>query len=136
MKLLRETLIVIAIYFLGEFISKLFIHSVPGNIIGMLILLVLLCTKIIKVEQVETITKFFLDHLAFFFVPAGVGLLTALNLLQGNVIKLLSICILSTFVVMSVTGCTVQLLIKRKKTKNKDLITKREDECLNESINN
>ncbi|MPQ43951.1 CidA/LrgA family protein [Clostridium tarantellae] len=121
MKLLRETLIVIAIYFIGEFISKLFIPSIPGNIIGMLILLVLLCTKIVKVEHVGTITKFFLDHLAFFFVPAGVGLLTALNLLEGNVTKLLLICILSTFIVMGVTGSTVQLLIKRKKNKKHHL---------------
>ena len=92
MKLLREMLIIVFIYFLGEFISKSFIHSVPGNIIGMLILLVLLCTKVVKVEAIDCVAQFFLDHLAFFFVPAGVGLMTSVGLLEGNILKLLFIC--------------------------------------------
>ncbi|EGT3615375.1 CidA/LrgA family protein [Clostridium perfringens] len=117
MKLLREMLIVVFIYFLGEFISKSFIHSVPGNIIGMLILLVLLCTKVLKVEAIDTVSQFFLDHLAFFFVPAGVGLMTSVGLLEGNVLKLLFICIASTFIVIGVTGLVVQALIRRKEKK-------------------
>ncbi|WP_300347360.1 CidA/LrgA family protein [Clostridium sp.] len=117
MKLLREMLIVVFIYFIGEFISKNFIHSVPGNIIGMLLLLVLLCTKVVKVDAIDTVAQFFLDHLAFFFVPAGVGLMTTFGLLKGNILKLLVICIASTFVVIGVTGLVVQALIRRKEKK-------------------
>lgn len=117
MKLLREMLIIVLIYFVGEFISKSFLHSVPGNIIGMLILLALLCTKVIKVEAIDTVAQFFLDHLAFFFVPAGVGLMTTIGLLESNIIKLLFICIASTFIVIGVTGLVVQALIRRKEKK-------------------
>lgn len=115
MKLLREMFIIILIYFIGEVLSKYVITFIPGNILGMIILLILLSTKLMKLEAIETVAKFFLDHLAFFFVPAGVGLLAALDLLQGNIIKLLVICVVSTFIVMGVTGRTVQMLINKKK---------------------
>ena len=80
-------------------------------------ILVLLCTKVVKVESIDCVAQFFLDHLAFFFVPAGVGLMTSVGLLEGNVLKLLFICIASTFVVIGVTGLVVQALIRRKEKK-------------------
>jgi len=47
---------------------------VPGNIVGMLILLGLLYSKMLKLEQVEAMAGFLLDHLGVFslFLP-GVG---------------------------------------------------------------
>lgn len=114
MKILREATIIIAIYFLGELLSKSLIKFIPGNIIGMVILLTMLCTKVIKLEAIETVTKFLLDHLAFFFIPAGIGLVTAMELIKGNTIKIILICIISTFIVMAITGLTVQALIKVK----------------------
>ena len=93
MKLLREMLIILAIYFVSEFISKSLHLPIPGNILGMLLLLFLLCTKVVKVEMIDKVSTFLLDHLAFFFIPAGVGIITAYNVLRGNTIKLLTIAI-------------------------------------------
>ena len=104
MKLLREATIIIGLYFIGDFISKTIITFIPGNIIGMLILLLLLSLKVIKLEAIENVAKFLLDNLAFFFIPAGVGLLTAVDVLKGNAIKIVLVCIISTFIVMGVTG--------------------------------
>lgn len=118
MKLLKECLIILVIYFIGEFVSDTFNLSIPGNIIGMLLLLVLLLTKVVKVDQIETVSNFLLDHLAFFFLPAGVGLLTALGILRTEGIQLVVIAIVSTIVVMSVTVLSVEGLIK-KFNKNK-----------------
>ena len=59
MKLLENVLInFLVIYFVGEFISSTFKLSIPGNIIGMLLLLALLMTNVVKVEQIETVLKF------------------------------------------------------------------------------
>ncbi|MGL4991224.1 MAG: CidA/LrgA family protein [Sarcina sp.] len=112
MKLLREMLIVLAIYFVGEFLSKALHLPLPGNILGMIILLILLCTKVVKVEQVDNVSTFLLDHLAFLFIPAGVAVLNAMNVLQGNIIKLLIIVITSTMLIMAVTGTIVQTVMK------------------------
>lgn len=113
MKIFREALIILCIYLLGEVISKGLNLPVPGNIIGMIILLTLLCTNIVKVEKVETISSFFLDHLAFFFIPAGVGLLTSFDIIKSSLIEILFICILATTIVIAVTGLIVQFLVKR-----------------------
>ncbi|MGL5821204.1 MAG: CidA/LrgA family protein [Sarcina sp.] len=120
MKLLREMLIILSIYFVGEFLSKGLHLPLPGNILGMLILLLLLCLKVVKVEHVDNVSTFLLDHLAFLFIPAGVGVLNAMNVLEGNIIKLLIIVITSTMVIMAVTGLIVQNVMKimdKRKTK-------------------
>ncbi|WP_297436366.1 CidA/LrgA family protein [uncultured Clostridium sp.] len=125
MKLLREMLLVLAIYFVGDFISKGLHLPLPGNILGMIILLILLCTKVVKVENVDNISTFLLDHLAFLFIPAGVGVLNAMNVLNGNITKLLIVVITSTMVIMAVTGTIVQAVMKlmdKKKKNNKEEI--------------
>lgn len=114
MKIFREALIILSIYLLGELISKGFDLLVPGNIIGMIILLILLCTNIIKIEKIETISSFFLNHLSFFFIPSGVGLLTSFDIIKSNLIQILFICIVGTSIIIIVTGLTVQFLVNNK----------------------
>ncbi|GFP75118.1 CidA/LrgA family protein [Clostridium sp. YIM B02505] len=116
MKLFRELLIILVIFFIGEFISKTFNLPIPGNIIGMLLLLVLLLTKVIKLSYIETISNFFLDHLSFFFIPAGVGLLTSMDVLKSSWGRILIVCILSTIIMIAVTGFVIQLVTKIMKT--------------------
>lgn len=118
MKLFRESIIILGIYLIGELISGLLDLPIPGNILGMLILLVLLSTKIIKVDQIETISTFLLDHLAFFFIPAGVGLMTSVGVIKDTWLKLIIVCILTTLIVIVSTGLIVQF-VSRKLTKNK-----------------
>ena len=119
MKILRESIIILSIYLIGEIISKALSLPIPGNILGMLILLLLLCTKVIKVDQIESISNFFLDHLAFFFIPAGVGLLTSFNLIKDSLLSILIICVITTAIVLVVTGKVVELIINIKNNSNK-----------------
>ncbi len=112
MKLIKELLIIVSLYFVGELLKNIFSLPIPGNIIAMLLLLLCLCSNIIKLKDIENISNFLLDHLAFFFVPAGVGLITSLGILQTTWYKILFICLISTIVVMIVSGKVVQLLKK------------------------
>lgn len=112
LKLLREFLLILALYFIGEALH-IFLHlPIPGNILGMILLLLCLCTKILKLEMIENISNFLLDHLAFFFIPAGVGLITSLDILKGTWYKILLVCFLTTIIVMVVSGKVVQVLKK------------------------
>lgn len=111
MKIFREAIIILGIYLIGELISKSFSLSIPGNIIGMIILLILLCTNIIKLEKVETTSNFFLEHLAFFFIPAGVALLTSFNSIKNSLLTILILCIIITAIVLVSTGLIVQFII-------------------------
>lgn len=119
MRLPLQLAVILAICLAGEVFHRVFHIPVPGNILGMLLLLLLLCLKVIKTEQIENVTKFFLNHLAFFFLPASVGLLAARNELQGQWILLLLLCIGATIATMAATGRTAQRLRRRKESKER-----------------
>lgn len=113
MKLLREIGIIFTILLLGEFLNKITGVPIPGNIIGMIILLTCLVTGILKIEMIDNIANFLLDHLAFLFVPAGVGVVKNFNLIKNEWVDILIILTVSTILVMGVTGFTVQFLKRR-----------------------
>lgn len=115
MKLLRQLGIVISIAFLGEFLSNMFNLPVPGNVLGMIILLCLLLFKVVKIEMIDDISSFLLGYLPFFFIPAGVGLISNLDLLRDKWLTILLICTLSTIITMIVTGLTIQFIKRRMK---------------------
>ena len=127
MKFFRESILLLSIYFVSEIISKLLNLPVPGSIIGMILLFVLLTSNIIKIEKVENLANFFLDHLAFFFIPASVGLMTSFASLKGSIFKIILLCILTTIIVIAATGITVQFIcnIKSIKEVKKNKINKK-----------
>ena len=104
MKIFREFIIILILYFIGDFISKILNIPIPGNILAMILLFLCLCTGVIKLEKVQDISSFFLDHLAFFFIPAGVGLINSFDSIKSSAIQIIIICIITTIIVMSVTG--------------------------------
>ena len=61
-----------------------------------------------------------LDNLAFFFIPAGVSLLTSFDLLAKHWVQLLGLIIITTAFVIVITGLSVQRLIKGKKNELTD----------------
>jgi len=118
LKLFREALIIFGIYLLGELLSSFLYLPIPGNILGMVILFILLCTKVVKVDNISNVTNFLLDHLAFFFIPAGVGLMTSIGIIKSTWWQLLVVCISTTIIIIGVTGIIVQIISRRTKEKN------------------
>lgn len=110
MKLLRQTALLLLLVFIGEFLNKVCKIPVPGNILGMILLLAALATGIIKLKQIEEISQFLLNHLSVMFVPAGVGLLAVTGVLKSSWYFLLLIVVITTILVMSTTGLVVRLL--------------------------
>lgn len=111
--------IILLVSYLGNWVHSILNTSLPGSIIGMLLLLIFLMTGIIKLSMIEDVSNFMLKHLSFFFIPAAVGIITCFPVLHGKWGPLLFISITSTIIVALVTGLTVQLLIKRKVVKEK-----------------
>lgn len=115
MKLFREALIILGIYLLGELLSVSLHLPIPGNIFGMIILFILLCAKVVKVDNILNVTNFLLDHLSFFFIPAGVGLMASIGIIKSAWWQLLVVCILTTVIIIGVTGIIVQTISKKTK---------------------
>lgn len=114
MKLFREAIIIFGIYLLGVLITDITGVLIPGNVIGMVILFLLLYLKVIKVEQISTISNFFLEHLAFFFIPAGVGLISSFSVIKNIWLQLLIVCFVTTAITMICTGLVVQKIANKK----------------------
>lgn len=115
MNLLKQFAIVLGIYFLGQVLETTLNLPIPGSVVGMILLLICLFTGIIKIAMIETVSDFFLDNLAFFFIPAGVGVIANFTLLKHNLFAIIFILLISTIMIISFTGLFVQMLMKGEK---------------------
>ncbi len=94
----------------GEFISRLLGLPLPGNVLGMGLLLVALSAGIIDVKWIEEAADLLLSNMALFFVPAGVGVMVYGDLIAAEWLPISVATIASTFIVMALTGFLAQKL--------------------------
>lgn len=95
---------------LGELIVYLTGIPVPSSIIGMLLLTLALQLKVVRLRHVAGVADFLVANLGFFFVPAGVALLGYFDLLKAQWPAIVGASVLSTFIVIGVTGWVHQLI--------------------------
>ncbi len=124
MRILLQLALILGICYVGDLIHDITGIPVPGNILGMLILLLLLCLKIVKLEQIREVSDFFLKRLAFFFLPPAIGLMLVGDDVKSQWPLLLLLCIVITVITMAATGWTVQLLCKKLKNADKSATEK------------
>lgn len=108
--------IVLLFYVLGEFVAWLLNGFIPGSVIGMVLLFSALCLKWVKPAQVKPVAHFLCDNMALFFVPAGVGIINAMDILSQYWEAVLVACAVSTVVVIVIVGVLQQWFEKRRKT--------------------
>ncbi|MHA7109045.1 CidA/LrgA family protein [Sunxiuqinia elliptica] len=118
MKVFKQLLILLGINFAGELISHYLQLPIPGSITGMILLLVLLLTGVIKEMQIAETADFFLKNMGFFFIPAGVGVMVSYQALEGRYVQTIVAILASTLIVMAVTSLVTQFLIKQREKRN------------------
>ena len=116
MKYLRQFIIIIGISFLGELLNLIIPLPVPTSIYGLVIMLSLLCTGIIKVSSVKETSSFLLETMPVMFVPAAAGIIKYWSIIKPILIPFIIILIVVTVIVMAVTGRVTQHLIKRRRS--------------------
>lgn len=82
--------------------------ALPGNLLGMMLLFILLVSGIVRLEWVNDAATFLLRHLAFFFIPLAVGLMTMDELMRSHGILILAALMASAAVGIVVSGWVVQ----------------------------
>ena len=99
----------------GTWIQGVFHLSMPGSLIGMLILFLLLSTRIFPLKWFEVGAEKLIVFLPLFLIPSTTGLMEygSFLLSKGSVIFLLVIA--STVVTLIVSGYVSQLLVTSKK---------------------
>ena len=94
----------------GEIISLGLDLPLPGNVLGMGLLLLGLMFGWVDIKWLEQAAELLLSNMALFFVPAGVGVMVYSDLIAAEWVPITVATALSTFVVMAVTGLLAQKL--------------------------
>lgn len=118
MKYVRQLLIILAISFAGEVLHAVLPLPVPASIYGLVLMLVLLMTGILKLHHVRETALFLIDIMPLLFIPAGVGLITAWPVLKPILLPTIIITLIVTLVVMAVTGHVTQAVIRLSRRQN------------------
>lgn len=113
-KIIMHIIILYGIYLIGNWIQVALNLFIPGSVIGMVLLFIFLMTNIIKVTWIEEGSKLIINHLTLFFIPATVGVMNYFELFKGNGFLLVLIALLSTALVMALSGVISQWLMRRK----------------------
>lgn len=114
MNILRQFSIILLISLAGEALSFLIPLPIPASIYGIVILFLLLCAGVLRVESVKTVSSFLIAIMPVMFIPAGVGLMESFGLLLPTLPAYIVITLVSTVAVMAVSGLAVQSMLRRK----------------------
>ena len=115
MQYLRQFMIICAISLSGEVLSFLIHFPIPASIYGIVLLFSLLVCGHLKVESIKEVSSFLLAIMPVMFIAPAVGLMDLFSLMRGSLAAYVTITIVSTIVVMAVTGRVTQHLIRIEK---------------------
>ena len=115
MKFLKQFSIILLISFLGEILHMLIPLPVPASVYGLVLMLGALITGILKLGQVRETATFLIEIMPVMFIPAGVGLMESWSSLQPIWLPVILITIVTTILVMAVTGKVTQAMIRKEK---------------------
>lgn len=121
MKYIRQFTIICGISLVGEALNYLLQPlPIPASIWGMLILFVLLCTHIVRLEHVQDAADFLFIIMPLTFIPLGAQLLEGYGALKNDLAAIVAICVVSTFVVFVVTAFFVQIVRNKQARKEEE----------------
>ena len=112
MKYIRQTALILLFTLAGELCHILLPIPVPASIYGMVLMLIALATKILRVEAVKETGTFLVSLLPLLFVVPTVGLIGCMDLIRGNIIRIVLMIILTTALAFGVSGLIAKALGK------------------------
>ena len=102
---------------IGELIVALTHIPFPSSIIGMLVLTLALDFGWIKLQAIKALSDLLISNLGLFFVPPSIGIMAYFKQIGQNFLAIFLSIIISTVVVIVVTGHVYQYLRKKLKLK-------------------
>ncbi len=119
MKYIKQFAIIGAITLMGEILNLLLPLPVPASIYGLAILFICLQTGFLKLSQIEETADLLLGVMSIFFISPTVSLMSSIGGLADSLVGILVITLVSTVIVMAVTGLVAQAIIRAGKKDGK-----------------
>ena len=116
MTLLYELISLALLYLAGSLLSGPI--PVPAALMSMALFFILLKTGVLKADRYTHLSRIILANIAFFFLPPAIQILDFLDVLSGNMLKIMTVLVVSNFLVMGVSGLVVQVLMKKEEARD------------------
>ena len=120
MKIICQIGVIFAVCWFSQLIEAALPVPFPASVIGMLLLLALLATGLLKIEHIREKADFLLANMAFFFLPAGVSVINYFDVLGRSAVALVLVCLLSTVITFGATALSIRFtlrLLERRKSR-------------------
>ena len=123
MKYIWQFGIILLVSFIGEVLNYYIPLPIPASIYGLVLMFTGLKTGIIKYEYVKDAGHFLIEIMPLMFIPSAVGLMVSWNVLKPVVLPITVITVVSTVLVMAVTGKVSDVIIRHSHIKEGRLWT-------------
>ncbi len=115
MKYIQQFMVILWISFLGEVLHFLLPFPVPASIYGLLLMLAGLLTGIVRLQMVDDTARLLIEIMPLMFIPSLVGLMDSWKMMESILIPVAAISVVSTILVMGVSGSVAQWIMKRRR---------------------
>lgn len=111
--IVKQFAIILGAIFIGNEIVRLTGIPMPANVLGLLLLLLALCLKIIKLKDVEDVANFIIKYMTLFFIVPTVGIMVYFDVIGKDLLKIIIPLFVSIILGMFVAGKVTELMIAR-----------------------
>ena len=118
--MLKSVFIILLYQLMGELFQKFFGLSIPGPVIGLVLLLLTLLLiqkrqRVVPIkEDLFNSAEILLNYLPLLFIPVGVGVVMHLSLLEDNLASVVFVIILGTLSTLALTGYIMEKILRKK----------------------
>lgn len=118
--MLKSVFIILLYQLIGELFQKFFGLSIPGPVIGLVLLLLTLILiqkrqRVVPIkEDLFNSAEILLNYLPLLFIPVGVGVVMHLSLLEDNLASVVFVIILGTLSTLALTGYIMEKILRKK----------------------
>ncbi len=86
----------------------------PPALMGMILLLVLLLTGVIRVRTIEGVCDILIEKMGMLFLPAGVSILLYMDVILAESTAIVATVIISSLMILVVTAVFLNFMLKCK----------------------
>lgn len=112
MKYIKQLLIILAFTLLGELLQAVIPLPIPAAIYGLVLMLIALCTGLLKPDHIADTANFLVGIMPLLFVAPAVKIMAYWGVIKENWLPIIAITVLSTVVVFAVSGLVTKWLRK------------------------
>ncbi|WP_409966845.1 CidA/LrgA family protein [Bengtsoniella intestinalis] len=112
MNLLIQLALVCGICLGCEAVVAILPFAFPASVLALLVVFLLLLTKALKLEQIDTLSHFLLQHIPLLFIPVTSSIINYWSVISDIFVPFFAICLVTMVITYGATAFSVRLTIR------------------------